>query len=71
MGGGDVIAQHAAEGGVLGREEMRFESPGDDSGSHTDSDALIDCKLGGIVCGILLAELEDSYDQEDGLGGSQ
>src|ERR1035441_7142767 len=51
-GGGDMIAQHAAgrgprsapllrasgwEGGVLGKAGKRFESPGDDRGSHTDS----------------------------------
>jgi hypothetical protein len=45
---------------VLGRVEKRFESPGDDRGSHTDSDALIDCMLDGIVCGIQLAELDYS-----------
>jgi prepilin signal peptidase PulO-like enzyme (type II secretory pathway) len=32
-----MIAQHAAEGGVLGKVGKRFESPGDDTGSHTDS----------------------------------
>src|ERR1035438_2819233 len=51
-GGGDMIAQHAAERGprsapllrasgwevgMLGKVEKRFESPGDDRGSHTDS----------------------------------
>jgi hypothetical protein len=39
-GAGDMIAQHAAEGGVLGKVGKRFESPGDDTGSHTDSLAL-------------------------------
>ena len=70
-GGGDMIAQHAAEGGVLGRVGKRFESPGDDRGSHTDSDALIDCTLNAIVCGILLAELDDGEDQKRCFGRGQ
>jgi hypothetical protein len=35
-----MVAQHAAEGGVLGEVRSRSESPGDDTGSHTDSSAL-------------------------------
>jgi hypothetical protein len=35
-----MIAQHVAEGGVLGEVESRSESPGDETGSHTDSEAL-------------------------------
>ena len=35
-----MTAQHAAEGGVLGKVGKRFEFPGDDRGSHTDSPAL-------------------------------
>jgi hypothetical protein len=38
--GGIMIAQHVAEGGVLGEVESRSESPGDETGSHTDSEAL-------------------------------
>src|ERR1035438_1995063 len=44
-GGGDMIAQHAAEGGVLGKVGKRFESPGDDRGSHTDSVGLKDLRV--------------------------
>jgi hypothetical protein len=32
-----MIAQHVAEGGVLGEVGSRSESPGDDTGSHTVS----------------------------------
>ena len=32
-----MIAQHVAEGGVLGEVGSRSESPGDGTGSHTDS----------------------------------
>ena len=35
-----MIAQHVAEGAVLGEVGSRSESPGDDTGSHTDSSAL-------------------------------
>jgi hypothetical protein len=49
--GGIMIAQHVAEGGVLGEVGSRSESPGDDTGSHTDSRAwmkknfLDDCRI--------------------------
>ena len=38
--GGIMMAQHVAEGGVLGEVGSRSESPGDDTGSHTGSKAL-------------------------------
>src|ERR1019366_1937111 len=45
-GGGDMIAQHAAEGGVLGKVGKRFESPGDDRGSHTGSE--VEASVSGL-----------------------
>jgi len=34
--GGIMIAQHVAEGGVVGEVGSKSESPGDDTGSQTD-----------------------------------